>query len=463
MEVEEGVKLGESVIDYLMKNAQVMQSLYQDPWTCQAIFRDLPPLAKQYVVRMLFLNAKVSIANLLQWTKAEELVHHKNTLERLRALALIQESINNVNNNNSTGTRIVDRDRLIQLNPEFQNQFRRSVVGEDLSSSLQSTNDNESLKSEEDLEIYSQSCWETILRYILNNSKEPSPKIKQLLISTRLMKKEGNKLDITNEGFQFLLRDTYTQIWSLLLAYLQGLQNKQEALSLLFRLSFLKVGREYSTSELSPYQQEILQDLKEFGIIYFQKKRKDAFYPTRLAITLSSSQSAQNNQNTKTHVSSSNGYIIIEQNYRLYAYTDSPLQISILEQFCKMRYQLPNMIMGVISRESVRKALRSGITANQIIGYLRQHAHPEMQKNFPVVPETVSDQIRLWEGERNRVQYSEGTLYEAFPNTSAFQRTVNYSKDIGVYLWSHIEKERLMVTKSGSQDVSEFIKKHVKT
>ena len=36
-----------------------LTSLYESPYTCQAVMRSLPPLAKQYVVRLLFLDAGV--------------------------------------------------------------------------------------------------------------------------------------------------------------------------------------------------------------------------------------------------------------------------------------------------------------------------------------------------------------------------------------------------------------------
>jgi transcription initiation factor TFIIH subunit 4 len=61
-----------------------------------------------------------------------------------------------------------------------------------------------------------------------------------------------------------------------------------------------------------------------------------------------------------------NGFIIIETNYRLYAYTSSSLQISLLSLFVKILYQMPNLVMGVLTRESVRAALLNGITANQV-------------------------------------------------------------------------------------------------
>lgn len=73
-------------------------------------------------------------------------------------------------------------------------------------------------------------------------------------------------------------------------------------------------------------------------------------------------------------------------------------------------------MVGVITRDSVRQALRGGIVADQIIGYLTQHAHPQMltAENKHPLPPTVVDQIKLWEMERNRLTYTEGVLYSQF-------------------------------------------------
>jgi len=80
--------------------------------------------------------------------------------------------------------------------------------------------------------------------------------------------------------------------------------------------------------------------------------------------------------------------------------------------FCRF----PNLVVGVITRDSIRQALRGGITADQIIGYLKQHAHQQMltaEAKQPLPP-TVVDQIKLWELERNRLTYHEGVLYSQF-------------------------------------------------
>ena len=68
-------------------------------------------------------------------------------------------------------------------------------------------------------------------------------------------------------------------------------------------------------------------------------------------------------------------YIVVETNYRVYAYTDSSLQIALLGLFTeilyrwlcrgiilKLKYKLvfrfPNLCVGVITRDSCRQAFR---------------------------------------------------------------------------------------------------------
>ena len=42
-----------------------------------------------------------------------------------------------------------------------------------------------------------------------------------------------------------------------------------------------------------------------------------------------------------------------------------------------MKVRFPNIIVGMITRESIRGALANGITAQQIVHYLGTHAHPQ--------------------------------------------------------------------------------------
>jgi transcription initiation factor TFIIH subunit 4 len=136
-------------------------------------------------------------------------------------------------------------------------------------------------------------------------------------------------------------------------------------------------------------------------LLSFLKQRKERrFFPTRLALNFTTknaiapeciiensnvnSASGKMQQNDDTNYDK--GYIIVETNYRVYAYTDSKLQISLLALFTELLYRFPNVTVGVITRDSIRQALRGGITARQIISYLEQHAHPKVwPKNSSVL------------------------------------------------------------------------------
>jgi transcription initiation factor TFIIH subunit 4 len=80
------------------------------------------------------------------------------------------------------------------------------------------------------------------------------------------------------------------------------------------------------------------------------------------------------------------GFIVLETNYRLYAYTgslfpmytvvkknanaddaDNPLQTAVLNLFVSLKYRFPNLVVGSITRDSVKKALANGITAQQVL------------------------------------------------------------------------------------------------
>jgi len=311
-----------------------------------------------------------------------------------------------------------------------------------------------------------------------NISKKPSPAVLKLLERSGLMakkddgrNKEGdsysvfNKVDadelqITNKGFQFLLQDVNTQVWAFLIQYLNMVDDLKmdlvEVLNFLFQLGSLQLGTDYSIESLTPTQQQMLNDLKHLGIIYQRKRSSKRFYPTRLATSLTSGSMLISKPSTED-----SGFIILETNSRLYAYTDSPLQISVLNLFVVLKARFANMVVGMITRDSIRSALNHGITADQIITYLRTHAHPEMKKNMPILPLTVVDQIRLWEMERNRLKDEKGYLYHEFARAEDFQEVLNYAKQYDVVLWSNIKKRMLIVTMEGHHKVRAYIKRRI--
>lgn len=148
------------------------------------------------------------------------------------------------------------------------------------------------------------------------------------------------------------------------------------------------------------------------------------------------------------------GFIVLETNYRIYAYTSNPLQIAVLNLFITFKSRFPNLVIGMITRESIKSALSNGITADQIVAYLSTHAHPQMRKQTPLLPPTVVDQIRLWELEKNRMKDEEGYLYEDFRTQADYELVINYARQLGVVLWEGApEIRKFFVTLEGHMTI----------
>jgi len=239
--------------------------------------------------------------------------------------------------------------------------------------------------------------------------------------------------------------------------------NETDVLSFLFMLGSLELGQAYSTSTLSPTQLQMLDDLSAMGIVYRSSKDARVFYPTRLATTLTSESGGLNtiggtvtSSSDTTSSPATKGFIIIETNYRLYAYTSSLIQIAIISLFCKLQHRFPNLISGKLTKESVHRAVSQGITSAQIISYLTTYAHPQMQKNKTFIPPTVMDQIRLWEYEGERVETENGYLMREFGSQAEYKDVKGYAEACGVLRWSNDEKRVFFI--SHVEQVSAYLK-----
>lgn len=229
--------------------------------------------------------------------------------------------------------------------------------------------------------------------------------------------------------------------------------SETDVLSFLFMLGSLELGQDYTTSTLSPTQLKLLEDLSQFGIIYRSSNDAPTFYPTRLATTLTSDASAlSTSQPLSTSLTTpsrsdapAKGFIIIETNYRLYAYTSSLLQIAVLSLFTKLTTRHPNLVSGKLTKESITRAVALGISSAQIISYLTAHAHPQMQKQQPFLPPTVMDQIRLWEYEGERMEISTGYLIKEFATEGEYRDVAGYAESLGVLVWRNDYKRVFFV------------------
>lgn len=391
------------------------------------------------------------------------------TLEQLHILNLKQDE---------------ERRYSYSLNPGFAKSLRQALEGSGTHRSFgvpaSRNEDREQGVTVEFLDLYAREQWESILFYMVASTaglKNKGQVGKEIGEGTKTLLKEGGfvrtahgKVGITREGFSFVLQETNAQVWSLLIVYLRMVgqlgMTETDVLSFLFMLGSLELGQDYSTSTLSPTQLQMLEDLSAFGIVYRSSKNAATFYPTRLATTLTSdggvlSSSAISSMASGTRAgitgSANKGFIIIETNYRLYAYTDSLLQIAILSLFTKMTTRFPNLVSGKLTKESISKAVKHGISSAQILSYLTTYAHPQMQKNNPFLPPTVMDQIRLWEYEGERVETTNGYLMREFSSESEYRDVLAYAEALGVLVWKNDAKRVFFI--HSIEQIQTYLKK----
>lgn len=503
----------DTVNEYLENLPEAMKAkLFQSPATCLAIYRLLPQLAKFYVMSMLFHDKPIKSGFLDLWVRGNDQGRklEAEALRRMRSLSLVTGFKNN----------------LLRLDPHFRANFRNALIGDQSNNAFGvpcSTEDSNRV-SVDFLDEYATKKWESILHFMVGTELDelPSIGVLSLLKSSGLMEIRGDitakrisRISITKHGFQFLLQDVNAQIWSLLLEYLKMAESLHmdsvDVLNFIFMLGSLDLGKDYSLDALSETQVKMLEDLRDYGLVYQRNSKSRRFYPTRLATTLTSDSIALRSassamtkaiQSAKKPVGGLDaadkpeedmldlvsGTLIIETNFKVYCYATSPLQIAILNLFMHLKSRFSNLVTGQVTRDSIQRALRSGITSEQIITYLEVNAHPQMKKlaqeamnkkiefestsgmkashlnvrNLEVVPSNVVDQIKLWQLEMDRIQSFDGYLFKNFRSESEYKMLLNYGDEIGVVLFKDNVARKFFVTNDGKQQIMNFAERKAK-
>uniref|UniRef100_A0A453DGS3 RNA polymerase II transcription factor B subunit 2 n=1 Tax=Aegilops tauschii subsp. strangulata TaxID=200361 RepID=A0A453DGS3_AEGTS len=257
-----------------------------------------------------------------------------------------------------------------------------------------------------ELENYALDQWECFLLQLINSSQvEKGTTFSSSMMKTfqrgLLSSRDGEAAKLSENGFQFLLMETNAQLWYIMREYISSAEERgvdpTDLISFLLELSFHTQGAAYSLSTLTEVQRVAIMDLMELGLVKLQQ-----------------------------------GIVVVETNFRLYAYSASKLHCEILRLFSRVEYQLPNLIVGAITKESLYGAFDNGITA---------------------------EQIRLWENDRNRVEMVLSHVYEDFPSKDMFEQCCDHARDNGYLLWEDAKKMRLIVNAEFHQEMREFLRR----
>ncbi|RDA93206.1 hypothetical protein CP533_3174 [Ophiocordyceps camponoti-saundersi (nom. inval.)] len=467
--------------EYLEKlPGTTFRKLYQQPSTALCIFRRmLPHLAKTLVLRCLWMPDPLPLSVLDEWVRPEAKQQRDQALSVLRGLHIIQITAPSK-----------EKPQEMNLTTNFGNSMRLALTG---GGSHNSFGVPSTLLVPPEIDVpfldrYARKRWDDILHFVVSSVgyksagefSGPNKSVKELLVAGRLVDRRPNGgFGITQAGFTFLLQEANAQVWTLLLLWLEASDLNKAAgfetvdmLCFLFVLATTELGKAYDTNALTEQRKNMLPSLIDFGLIYIPQHKRSMFFPTRLATTLTSAgggslrsisdgvaaataaASGSSNSNTNgtsngsqqgskilgTSGGEQKGSVIVETNFRLYAHTQSTLQIAVLALFAKLHMRFPDMVAGRISRASIRQAINFGISADQIISYLAAHAHEQMHRvstlnNKPILAPTVVDQIRLWQLETERMKTTGGFLFRDFDDHKEFLDTAKFAQEIGVVVW----------------------------
>lgn len=294
-------------------------------------------------------------------------------------------------------------------------------------------------RTEEAVELKSV-IYDDILYMIVNkNLSAENISLKNILLYGEII---DTNAEITNRGFEFLLKTRNEQLWILLFVIIKYvcLKNNQ---SEEFEVSLISLVYEMSHKSFDFYYVTKTDDfsgfismLSEVGLVSYCRKVfcvnssfKNMFVEANLA---------------------EDRFLYIESNFKIYAYTESKFDICILDMFCLPVAVLPDMIAYRLTEDSVSMALAKKITAKQIVHYLKAKCR-ECSTN-------VLEMIEIWESRKKRILKQSGILLHNFMSLVDFNRIVTFAKN-HKYLIEHFDNKRMIVVKEeGIDEIKEYIR-----
>ncbi|KAI7840143.1 hypothetical protein COHA_005926 [Chlorella ohadii] len=443
-----------------------LERLFVQPYCVVAILRSLQPLSRHVLLRFAATGGSISTALVSSWARADgdsKLGAALAELQKLHLLAQVGQA-------------------SWALNASFQAQLRHAICSGLLTGQDSATPPPAAtLPLPEDLNHYARQQWDGLLLYLVGGSSQPpgpppqlhgaaAVDIPSLLARAGLMLKDEYTLSqsISQSGFQFLLADLYSQLWSVVRQYLADLEaaaggagtagaagaDLAVAVNFLLRLG-LQGGQPMCYGRLAESEQIIAAHMSHLGLLMPLPAGGQVWlHPTRMAAVL-----AGGGRAGEAAAADEDGFVIVESNFRVYAYTTSAVQAAILRVFVRCDALLPNLFVGTITRDSAVAALEAGITADQIVGFLRQHAHKRVAAKTPIVPPVVADQVRLWQQELRRLRSSAATLYDRFEGPALYASAAGHAQQLGALLYRDDERQ-VLVVQSAFHDA---MRAHIKT
>jgi len=406
-----------------MGNLKDLQTLYEDPIFSLGILRLLDPLTKRLVFSLLCENLCIN--------SLREVENIKESLSALVSLSMIKKA----------GSKVL-------LNDKFRQSVLEGFTMKSVEKAFIYTTD--STKDEANIRSSSDRKYRMILESI-TSSVFTVAGVREILLFCNLVDAQGQ---ITNQGFEFLLKNRSNQLWHVLIHSIRyfaenSLEEAGMLLNLLEIVNKNRIGL-FSCNILNKRYESWYSFLDSIGIFHIvssdKKSQSMKLYINNSDIfdkaTKADLQQAQESPESK--------YLVLETNFKIYAYATKSYERSILELFSKVVCVFPDMIKAYLDEESVLAALKKGITAHQLVKYMKEYSAN--------VPNNVINQIEIWEKKQHRLKLSNGYLYHDFIHFSDYKKVLKYIETKNSLIFKD-EQRRLIVAEEWShKDVKEFIK-----
>lgn len=359
--------------------------------------------------------------NSLHIASLKTIPNAKEIINNLLSLSLINKSGNNV-----------------FLDPNFRKSLLLAFTGCDLSKQFQKQQSDQTL--EDSIKNISETKFRTILESIVSNINiDHLFGVKEILYFSKLVDREGQ---ITNKGFEFLLKNKKEQLWFLAVNSISYF-SKDSIQESSFLLDLMELVMK-NNLELccSKKWESFYSFLDSLGIIVLINRKVSKNSDLTQFLVNTSDLFDQNNLANKKFIS-------LETNFKIYAYTSRSYEKSVLSLFSKTCCTLPNLIKAVFDEESIINAFSKGITSKQIVKYLQDYCEN--------VPKNIINQITIWEQKQHRIRIRNGYLYHDFIHMSDFNGIVRFLESKGSLIYKDENRRVIVAEERTHEEVKEFI------
>jgi len=468
--------------------ADRLDALYRSRWTVCALLRSLPPLARYAVLRLLHVEAPLSAAALRSWARPAAAAAQEGALAILTRLRVLVPAPGGVTLHPAVRRHLGDG--LYDVRGEAEAELPERL--------------RPLLPSDAQLDAQARAKWERLLLFLVGEEAAPEPEagsecvpgreavpaplahrarrldVAALLADAGLTWSEGEaaaaaglsppadseaRVIRADAGFRFLLLPRPAQLWTLLQSYVAAAEARGDepsaVLALLLRLSFLPSAVPQAARADGPTRR-LLGDLATLGVAHVIGEEAGPapgdsarlwYAVTPLAASVAAGLAGGGGGGGRAP---GVGFVIVETNFRVYAYTNSRVELAILQFFCRPELLLPNLFVGALTRDSVAAALRNGVSGQQVVSYLEAHAHPRVASRPCPLPDTVAAQILLWAADTARLRGEPATLYDGFPGEEAYERARKHAMGQDALLWESREQRAFVARRDVADSMRAF-------